>query len=129
MAEHAHKEGEEHEHETPKEEELPEFNDEFVRALGPFKDLEDFKTKLKANIKLEKENQAKEKTRLKIIEQVIDDSTMETPDLLIDVELDKIVTASIRAEGETKGTRLFKLQSILDFLETQILTSDVGEDA
>ena len=41
----------------------------------------------------------------------------------------KIVTASIRAEGETKGTRLFKLQSILDFLETQILTSDVGEDA
>ena len=91
MTEHAHKEGEKHEHETPKEDELPEFNDDFVRALGPFKDLEDFKAKLKANIKLEKENQAKEKTRLKIIEQVIDDSTMETPELLIEVELDKIL--------------------------------------
>ena len=33
----------------------------------------------------------------------------------------KIVTASIRNEEEMKGTRLFKLQSILDFLETQIL--------
>src|SRR3989338_7419155 len=44
-------------------EELPEFNDTFVQALGPFKDIKDFKEKLKENIKLEKENQAKEKTR------------------------------------------------------------------
>jgi hypothetical protein len=41
---------------TPKDEpELPEFNDEFVQALGPFKNTEDFKQKLKENIKLEKE--------------------------------------------------------------------------
>jgi len=63
-AEHIHKEGEEHEHEEKKvggEPELPEFNDDFVQALGPFKDIKDFKEKLKENIKLEKENQAKEK--------------------------------------------------------------------
>ncbi|MDR3519366.1 MAG: trigger factor [Candidatus Pacebacteria bacterium] len=91
MAEHAHKEGEEHEHEAPKEEDLPAFTDDFVQALGPFKDVADFKAKLKENIKLEKENQAKEKTRLKIIEKVIDDSTMETPEILVEVELDKIL--------------------------------------
>jgi trigger factor len=91
MAEHVHKEGEEHNHEAPKEEELPVFNDEFVQALGPFKDVADFKAKLKENIKLEKENQAKEKTRLKIIEKVIDDSSMETPEILVEVELDKIL--------------------------------------
>ncbi|MEK7539073.1 MAG: trigger factor [Patescibacteria group bacterium] len=72
-------------------EELPEFNDEFVQALGPFSNVEDFKIKLKENIKLEKENQAKEKTRLKIIEKIIEDSVMDMPNILIEVELDKIL--------------------------------------
>lgn len=97
---HVHKEGEEHpvldtknpvsntQADTP---ELPEFNDDFVKGLGPFKDVEDFKTKLRENINLEKENQQKEKTRLKIIERVIDESTLEVPEILIEVELDKIL--------------------------------------
>ncbi|KKP64307.1 MAG: Trigger factor [Candidatus Nomurabacteria bacterium GW2011_GWF2_35_12] len=72
-------------------EELPEFNDTFVQALGPFKDIKDFKEKLKENIKLEKENQAKEKTRLKIIEKIIDDLKVDIPEILIGVELDKIL--------------------------------------
>ncbi len=88
--EHVHKEGEEHVHdEIPQE--LPEFNDDFVQALGPFKDVKDFKEKLKENIKLEKENQAKEKTRLKIVEKIIDDLKVELPEILVEVELDKIL--------------------------------------
>jgi FKBP-type peptidyl-prolyl cis-trans isomerase (trigger factor) len=71
--------------------ELPEFNDDFVKGLGPFKDIEDFKLKLKENIKLEKENQLKEKTRLKIIEKIIDDTTIDTPEILIDAEINKIL--------------------------------------
>ena len=70
---------------------LPEFNDDFVKALGPFKDVEDFKQKLKENIKLEKVNQLKEKTRLKIIEKIIDDTTIDTPEILIEAELSKIL--------------------------------------
>ncbi len=73
------------------EPELPKFDDAFVQALGPFKDIADFKAKLKENIKLEKENQQKEKTRLKIIEKVIDESVMELPELLVEIELDKIL--------------------------------------
>jgi FKBP-type peptidyl-prolyl cis-trans isomerase (trigger factor) len=72
-------------------EELPEFNDEFVQALGPFTNVEDFKTKLKENIKLEKENLQKEKTRIKIIEKIITDSALEVPAILIEIELDKIL--------------------------------------
>jgi len=72
-------------------EELPPFNDAFVQALGPFKDVADFKTKLKENIKLEKENQLKEKTRLKIIEKIIDESTLDVPEILVEIELDKIL--------------------------------------
>src|SRR3989344_1071135 len=73
------------------EPELPEFNDEFVQALGPFKDVADFKAKLKENIKLEKGNAGKEKTRLKIIEKIIEGSTLEVPNVLVDMELEKIL--------------------------------------
>ncbi len=101
---HVHKESEthDHKHKEPKEsastesssetkEELPEFNDAFVQALGPFKDIADFKAKLKENIKLEKENLQKEKTRLKIVEKIIDESTLELPEILVEIELDKIL--------------------------------------
>lgn len=71
--------------------ELPEFNDEYVKALGPFKDVADFKKKLRENIKLEKENQLKEKTRLKMVEKIIEDSEIEMPEILTEIELDKIL--------------------------------------
>ena len=90
---HEHKDGGEHDHteEEPKEEDLPPLNDDFVKALGPFENVENFKAKLKENIKLEKDNQLKEKTRLKIIEKIIDDSEIDLPELLVELELDKIL--------------------------------------
>lgn len=89
---HVHKEGEEHDHshdEVPQE--LPEVNDEFVKGLGPFKDVEDFKLKLRENIKLEKGNQVKEKIRLKIIEKIIDETKIDVPEILVESEIDKIL--------------------------------------
>lgn len=72
-------------------EELPPFDDEYVRALGPFENVEDFKLKLRENIKLEKGNQAKEKTRLKIVEKIIDEAKIDMPRILVEAELDKIL--------------------------------------
>lgn len=94
--EHVHKEGEEHDHPKEntaeiKEEDLPPFNDDFVKALGPFENVEDFTEKLKVNIKLEKENQLKEKTRLKIIEEIIEKLEVDLPEILIESELEKII--------------------------------------
>ena len=102
IAEHTHEDGTVHTEPHPdpllkkvegedKEPELPEFNDDFVRSLGPFKDVEDFNTKLKENIKLEKENKLRETTRLKIIEKIIDETKIDLPEVLINVELDKIL--------------------------------------
>ena len=73
------------------EPELPEFNDEFVKNLGPFADVADFRVKLKENIKLEKENLAREKTRLSIVEKIIEESKIDLPEILVDIELDKII--------------------------------------
>jgi trigger factor len=88
MAEHTHVEGEEHTHPEP---EIPEFTEEFVKGLGPFESIADFKEKLKINLKLEKENTQKEKTRLQIIEKIIDDSTIDVPEILTNIEIDKII--------------------------------------
>ena len=88
MKDHDHKEGDDHTHPLP---ELPELNDEFVKALGPFEGVEDFKTKLKENLKLEKGDQVREKTRLKIIEKIMDETKMEVPEIIIDSEVQKIL--------------------------------------
>jgi FKBP-type peptidyl-prolyl cis-trans isomerase (trigger factor) len=70
---------------------LPEFNDEFVRTLGPFENVEDFKEKLKVNLKLEKENQLRSDIRLKIIEKIINNSEIDLPEILVKTELEKIL--------------------------------------
>ena len=70
---------------------LPEFNDEFVKALGNFKNVEDFKTQLKENMSAEKERQTKEKRRIQIIEKVIEESKVDLPEILVEEELDRMV--------------------------------------
>ncbi len=75
----------------PAEPELPELSDDFVRSLGPFKDIADFRDRLKENIKLEKQNNLKEKTRLKIVEKIIEEMRVDLPGVLVHAELDKIL--------------------------------------
>lgn len=90
---HEHVDGEEHDHEAlvVDEKNLPEFSDEFVKGLGPFEGVEDFKTKLKENIKLEKGNLNKEKTRIKIIDKIIENTEIDVPTILTELELNKIL--------------------------------------
>lgn len=68
-----------------------EFNDDFVKTLGDFKDIADFKEKLKKNIGVEKTRKAKDKKRVEIIEGIIKDSKITVPKLLVDHELNKMM--------------------------------------
>jgi FKBP-type peptidyl-prolyl cis-trans isomerase (trigger factor) len=68
-----------------------EFNDAFVKTLGNFKDVEDFKNQLKENMLAEKNRQAKEKRRIKIIEKIIEESKVVLPDILVEEELDRML--------------------------------------
>ncbi len=145
MAETA-KEGEEN---KPIEPELPAFDDEFVKGLGPFENVADFKEKLKENLKIEKINNIKEKNRLQIIEKIIDDSTMEVPMLLTNLEIDKILyrmesditqmglkfedylkhlnksTEDLRKEFEKDGEKKAKLSLILnEIAKIENITAD-----
>ena len=91
---HHHAPGEEHVEgeELP----LPEVNDEFVKKLGDFKDVDDFKAKLRVNIAKEKEFHAKDKKRAKLVDEIVNDTKIELPKVIIESELDKM-------EGQFKG--------------------------
>ena len=75
----------------PQDIELPELNDEFVKSFGDFKNVADFKAKIKENMRMEKEFKDKEKQRLKIIDAVLNKAKIELPRILIESELDKMI--------------------------------------
>jgi FKBP-type peptidyl-prolyl cis-trans isomerase (trigger factor) len=63
-----------HGHGEIKDEDLPALDENFLKLLGDFKDVEDFKTKIKENILTEKEIKEKDKKRADILEGIIKDS-------------------------------------------------------
>ena len=89
---HEHMSEEEHAkaHEV-KEEDYPVFDDEFAKSFGDFKGTEDFKEKIRANMKIEKETSAKDKIRLAIVEELVKQTEGEIPEILINSETDKML--------------------------------------
>lgn len=73
------------------ERELPEANDEFAKSLGNFSGVDDLKKKIEENIKLEKENRENESIRVKIIEAISKDVSVEMPQIMIDRETDNML--------------------------------------
>ena len=70
---------------------LPELNDEFVKGLGKFENVEALKNSIKEGIKKEKAEKEKEKNRLKIMEEIIKDSKIELPKVMVERTLDNLV--------------------------------------
>ena len=89
-----HDEGHEHhdhDHTKMEEKDLPELTDEFVKSMGKFEGIEDFKTKLRENLLKEKTDREIEKKRIVLVDGIIDGSTVDLPDMLVDFELDKMM--------------------------------------
>ena len=62
-----------------------------VKKLGDFKDVEDFKVKLKENMLQEKTRQQSEKRRLGTLSAIQKESQIELPEILIEGELRKML--------------------------------------
>jgi trigger factor len=84
---HTEKEGEKCDHENLP---LPEVTDEWVKKLGKFETVEDFKNKIREGLKKEKEFKAKDKKRMTIIEKVLEDTKAVMPKVMIESELRKM---------------------------------------
>jgi len=73
-------------------EKTPELTDELVKKFGEFSNVEDFKKKLRENIISEKEQKENEKRRIALIDAIVSDIKIEIPDVLIEHELDRMIS-------------------------------------
>ena len=81
---------EKHDHpDFNKEENLLELNDEFAKEAGNFKNLDELKEKVKENIIAEKKIRNIEKIRASIIEELVKNTKIELPEILIESEINK----------------------------------------
>ena len=69
-----------------KKDEKPELTDEIVKSFGPFENVADFKEKLKENLAKDKEINGKEAKREEIMREIVKQSKLEVPAMLIDEE-------------------------------------------
>lgn len=79
-----------HSHPEIKDEDLPEVNMDFVKMFGPFKNLEEFKEKIKGNIKEDKDFKIKDKRRTNLLEAILKESDIKMPEIIVLGEIDKI---------------------------------------
>jgi FKBP-type peptidyl-prolyl cis-trans isomerase (trigger factor) len=108
---HVSHEGHDHEKMTPEEhdkaimQDLPEWNDDFVKKLGDFKDIPDFRNKLSLMLEEEKKSESKDRLRMKIAEAIAEKTEVELPQILIDSELDR-TEAQFKADIERMGVKM-----------------------
>lgn len=69
------------------ERKIPELTDDFVKGLGNFQKVDDFKNSVKKGLLKEKEEREIERKRLKIIEEIIKSSKIDIPQILVDKTL------------------------------------------
>ncbi len=102
----------------------PELNDDFVKSLGAFKDLAALKESIREGLSMEKERQAREVWRLKVLEEITKDFRAELPEILIKVEREKMVQefeASLAEMGLEMETYLKNIKKTLDDIKEEWL--------
>ena len=100
----------------------PEINDEFAKTLGGFKDLADLKTKMKEQMKIEREQKEKEKDRLALVEAIIGKSKLEVPGLFVEGEIDQMVgsfTDRVQRSGMELDAYLEQVKKTMDDLRKE----------
>ncbi len=91
--------------ETAHKHDLPEWNEAFVKTLGDFSSIQDFRDKAKENIKKEKVRRNAEKKRAEIISELVNASEIDMPKVLVESELNKM-HAQFQDDVERVGMKL-----------------------
>ncbi len=78
--------------EETKEKDLPELDDEFLKTLGGFKTMKEFRIHLKETIQKEKEAKELNKRRAEWVEQIVKETEIILPIVLISHEMDRLKT-------------------------------------
>lgn len=91
------------EKDAPADAPLPELTDEFVKTLGAFENVEDFRNKLKENLKLEKENEKTRERREKIAAALGEKTKMTLSASLLETEAQAMQE---RLEDDLKNAKI-----------------------
>lgn len=125
---HKANEGKDHSHaEADLEKFKPDFTDEFVKTLGAFESVADFRTKVKENISKEKAHRNIEKKRGAMLEELVEKTDVKMPRVLVEAELDKMMS---QFESDITGMGL-KIEDYLKHIKktAEELRKDWDTDA
>ena len=85
-----------------------ELTDESVRALGKFENLEDFKNKLRENLREEKQESARRGKREELAKKLSEESKMDLPEMLVEQEMREL-HGRRHMEAERRGVSMAEL--------------------
>lgn len=74
------------------ERDVPVLSDEFAKSMGDFQSIEHLRSSIREGIFEEKKIKEKERIRMELIEKVANNSKMDIPEALINIELDKMIS-------------------------------------
>ena len=74
-----------------KAKELPELDDEFAQDVSEFDNLAEYKEDLKKHLEEQKENEAKRTKEDEAIQKIIDKSTMEIPEAMLETQCENMI--------------------------------------
>lgn len=102
--------------------ELPQIDDEFVKSLGNFQNLNQLLSSIKEGITEEKKLKEKQRVRLEIINHIIKNSSATIPEILINQQLDSMIgnlDKDLHANGMELGLYLAQMNKTQDDLRNQ----------
>ena len=95
----------------------PEINDEFVKSLGHFKSLDDFKISIKTGLAQEKKLRERDRIRGELLKTIIADSNIDVPKLMIERQLDGMIAGfdeDLHSRGMELGPYLAHIKKTQD---------------
>ncbi len=112
----------------PDETETPELTDEFVKTLGQFENVDDFRKKIRENIAMEKEFEFKRRRRESIAKELVEKTDMTIPAILLDEEIERVqeeINAEATKYGISKEEYYGKIgKTEEDFLKNQRMNAE-----
>ena len=77
--------------------ELPELNDEFAQDLGDYRNIEELRDAVRKSIFAQREYEAQQEAKNKLIEKLVDDHDFPVPEVFVDNQIRNRVENSLRA--------------------------------
>jgi trigger factor len=93
----------------------PKLDDEFAKKAGPFNNLADLKADIKTQLKVEKQKEADQKYENELIQKIVDKSSVEIPEVLIDEQVERL-------EEEEKRNIVYRGQTWQEHLDAEGLS-------